>query len=159
MDRDALVELLGQNLSQRQLADTLGCSQTTVKYWLNKWGLNTKYSRVDAKYCRRCGENDTTKLRSGCRYICKRCDTQRTLDRFRLYKTKAVEYKGGKCVVCGYDRCLAALDFHHLDPKDKDPDWNLMKNRAFEGIKRELDKCVLVCNRCHVEAHQGLIVI
>jgi len=27
----------------------------------------------------------------------------------------AVEYKGGKCEVCGYDRCADALEFHHND--------------------------------------------
>lgn len=156
MNKHTLSSLIEQNLSQRQIADKMGCSQATVKYWLRKWKLKTSYSRSESPYCRRCGEQDPEKLRAGCRYICKDCDSQRTIERFRRYKQRAVEYKGGKCCVCGYKECLSALDFHHLDPNNKDPDWKKMRNRSFERVRKELDKCVLVCNRCHVEVHAGV---
>lgn len=72
-------------------------------------------------------------------------------------RAKAIEYKGGKCVCCGYNACAAALDFHHRNPQEKEgygsgaivPHWNFEKN------KRELDKCELVCVRCHREIHAG----
>lgn len=32
----------------------------------------------------------------------------------------ALEYKGNKCSICGYDKCLGALEFHHLDSEEKD---------------------------------------
>lgn len=32
----------------------------------------------------------------------------------------AVQYKGGKCCVCGYNKYLGALEFHHLNPNEKD---------------------------------------
>jgi len=25
-----------------------------------------------------------------------------------------LQYKGGRCQRCGYDRCMDALEFHHL---------------------------------------------
>lgn len=73
-------------------------------------------------------------------------------------KQKAVDYKGGKCVLCGYSACLAAMDFHHVDPKTKEAygTGGLRAHWAFERNIPELDKCVLVCVRCHREIHAGL---
>lgn len=72
-------------------------------------------------------------------------------------KIKAVAYKGGACVLCGYSRCTAALDFHHLNPKEKEGYGTgaLKAHWTFEKNKPELDKCVLLCVRCHREVHAG----
>lgn len=66
-------------------------------------------------------------------------------------KRKAVVYKGGGCIVCGYDKCDAALEFHHLDPEEKD--FSISSSSSWRKIKNELDKCVLLCCRCHREVH------
>ena len=71
----------------------------------------------------------------------------------------AIEYKGGKCVVCGYNRSVTAMEFHHLDPTQKDFGISSNSNRAWEKIRIELDKCVLVCSNCHREIHEGIIEI
>lgn len=39
---------------------------------------------------------------------------------YKQVKLKAIEYKGGKCQICGYNKCTGALEFHHLDPTKKD---------------------------------------
>lgn len=70
-------------------------------------------------------------------------------------RERALAYKGGKCQICGYNRSYAALDFHHLDPMEKDFAIS-SRMTSFEGIKLELDKCVLVCATCHREIHDGL---
>ena len=72
-------------------------------------------------------------------------------------KQKAVDYKGGKCVCCGYSGCLAAMDFHHRDPTEKDGYGSgaLRSHRTFEQNIKEIDKCELVCVRCHREIHAG----
>ena len=64
---------------------------------------------------------------------------------------------GGKCVCCGYKKCIAAMDFHHVDIKQKEKGLSkLIANPAsWEKIVIELRKCVLVCNRCHQEIHAG----
>ena len=55
----------------------------------------------------------------------------------------------------GYDKCIEALAFHHLDPMEKD--FNIGgKSWAIETLKKEADKCILVCHNCHTEIHQGL---
>jgi hypothetical protein len=92
-----------------------------------------------------------------CRLIsyCRECiKADHTLVRRRI-KSQCVAYKGGACELCGYDKCEAAMDFHHLDPNHKD--FNVAKARSnkFESIKRELDKCILLCANCHREIHVG----
>jgi len=70
-------------------------------------------------------------------------------------KQRAVEYKGGRCQICGYAKYFGALEFHHKDPKVKDfvvGSWTHSSNQ-WEKIKREIDKCILVCSNCHREIH------
>lgn len=71
-------------------------------------------------------------------------------------KIKLVEYKGGKCECCGYSKCIEALEFHHLDPSKKDFQIS-GTSKSFEVLKKEADKCILVCANCHREIHAGLI--
>ena len=67
-------------------------------------------------------------------------------------KIKLVEYKGGKCEKCDYDKCTDALEFHHLDPNEKD--FTISgKSWSFERLKKEVEKCILVCSNCHKEIH------
>lgn len=35
-------------------------------------------------------------------------------------KQMAILYKGGRCEICGYDKCVGALEFHHKNPQEKD---------------------------------------
>jgi len=75
----------------------------------------------------------------------------------RRLKVKAIEFKGGKCILCGYDRCNAAPEFHHLDKATKG--FGLSKGgkiRSWESIMKELDKCILVCSNCHRELEAGV---
>lgn len=68
-------------------------------------------------------------------------------------KAKAIAYKGGCCVSCGYDKCSAALQFHHLDSKLKDFTIGGNHTRTWGKIQAELDKCILICANCHAEIH------
>ena len=70
----------------------------------------------------------------------------------------AVAYKGGRCQVCGYDRCIEALEFHHLDPMQKD--FGISHKgytRSWEKVRQEVDKCILLCANCHREVHAGIL--
>ena len=76
----------------------------------------------------------------------------RMRDRKRRQKRLMIEYKGGKCMRCGYDKCDGALDFHHRDPSQKELTLN-GQSRSLEALKPELDKCDLLCANCHREVH------
>ncbi len=69
----------------------------------------------------------------------------------------AREYKGNKCVLCGYNKCPRALSFHHVNPKSKSFGLSVKGlTRSWDKIKAELDKCVLICANCHMEVHDGI---
>ena len=73
----------------------------------------------------------------------------------RNIKQRLIEYKGGKCQICGYNRCQEALDFHHINQSEKD--YTISGGtKSFETLKKEVDKCILVCANCHREIHAGI---
>lgn len=73
----------------------------------------------------------------------------------RELRRRAVAYKGGKCSICPYAGSPNAFDFHHPDPREKD--FNISDRTAWTpALVAELDKCVLLCCRCHREVHDGL---
>ena len=161
MDKQELEELIDQHLSIRQIADKTGKSPTSIRYWLKKHGLKTKIARFNRGgkpeefqvfLCSECGEDDPDKFYQA-RSRCKTCHNKRQHLYVLETKKKAVEYKGGKCQRCGYNKNYAALDFHHLDPDEKDLNYKTARHWSWERLKVELDKCELVCRNCHAEIH------
>jgi len=78
--------------------------------------------------------------------------------RRKKIRLMAIDYLGSKCLFCGYNRCSAALDFHHLDEKEKK--FGLSQKgitRSWKKTKEELEKCILVCANCHREIHAGIL--
>jgi hypothetical protein len=70
----------------------------------------------------------------------------------------AIDYKGGKCQICGYNKCLDVLEFHHLNTSEKD--FGISQKgytRSWIKVKIELDKCVMLCANCHREIHAGVL--
>ena len=113
--------------------------------------------KIIIKNCKKHGETEFV-LRADGGYRCKKCAVESVQKRRNNVRKMAIEYKGGKCEICGYDRCLDALEFHHLNPKEKD--FGISKKGytiSFEKVKKELDKCMLVCANCHREIHDGVI--
>lgn len=102
--------------------------------------------------CRTCGTKGEEHFYKSARYQCKKCWNNRT---YQTTKDKIFEYMesrgGAKCMRCGYDRCVQALEFHHRDPSEKDPKWS--RNWSLPRLKVELDKCDILCANCHREEH------
>jgi hypothetical protein len=76
-------------------------------------------------------------------------------------KRRIVEAMGGKCQICGYDKCDTALSLHHINPEEKEISFGSIRAnpRSWPRIVDELRKCVLLCNNCHSEIHEGLVVL
>lgn len=106
--------------------------------------------------CEKHGETEFV-LRKDGRWRCKKCAVDTVVRARRRMKSKAVTYKGGHCIHCGYDQCEAALAFHHRDPLEKEHEIFKLFNagRRWEIVAAELDKCDLVCNNCHSEIEAG----
>lgn len=84
---------------------------------------------------------------------CKVCRLKYSSKRIFDIKLKAIEYLGGKCKDCGLIDIPCVYDFHHLDPSKKEFTFAKKKGFAFETIKSELDKCILLCSNCHRKRH------
>lgn len=69
-------------------------------------------------------------------------------------KMKLIQYKGGKCEICGYDKPIAGVyHFHHKNPEEKEFTVARYMSRSFENLVKEVDKCMLICGNCHAEEH------
>lgn len=84
---------------------------------------------------------------------CRPCLAEKSRLKHIETKRLSVNYLGGKCARCGYQRCLSALDFHHKDSSTKE--FEIGSKVNFEKIKEELDKCELLCRNCHAEHHHN----
>jgi 5-methylcytosine-specific restriction endonuclease McrA len=90
-------------------------------------------------------------------YRCKRCRQQRVLEWRRRARLLLIAEAGGACLICGYDRCVGALHFHHLDPETKE--FGISRRgftRSIEKMREEAAKCVLLCSNCHAEVEAGI---
>ena len=87
------------------------------------------------------------------------------MERFRRYqererrerKERLVEMLGGQCLICGYHKCVAALEFHHRDPVQKL--FPLSKEyllKPWTVILTEAEKCDLYCANCQRELEDAL---
>lgn len=74
-------------------------------------------------------------------------------------KSRAVYVLGGKCQICGYDKCQQALEFHHINPLEKEFTIQENCNRSWDTIKNEIQKCALLCANCHREVHANIIEV
>ena len=79
-------------------------------------------------------------------------------ERRRRVKEILVAEAGGRCVICGYDCYIGALQFHHRDPRHKT--FHLAQNgmtRSLERSREEVKKCVLLCANCHAEIEARMV--
>lgn len=172
LTREQLEPLVERGATLQQMADELERSTSTVRHWLKKYGLETKNRRgprpqllrreVEAALsngsrtlianCPHHGETEFAIVGSRRRLHCKRCRSHAVAKRRRRVKETLVEENGGQCVLCGYNRCVAALEFHYRDPKTKS--FGLAERGITMGIDRlreEAKKCDLLCANCHAE--------
>lgn len=180
-----IIKLKQLGLTHNEIKKKLGCSKTTISYHCKKNGLffNNKINiplnlmnEIQIKY------NDGYSIRVlskiygyGREMLSKRIKNKRiqiikskekrkkdisnnVMSWRKKKKKELVEYKGGKCLQCDYKKSIKAMEFHHIDPDKKD--FTISgKSYSFKRLKKEVDKCILVCSNCHCEIHEGLLDI
>ena len=118
-----------------------------------------------SKKCIICGKEFKIKSQGYTRKYCYDCspsykkeNRQSNITAIRhAIKKRLIEYKGGKCEKCGYNKCIWALQFHHINPEEKDFDLSEKYNNGIRDMNllyKEADKCQLLCANCHFEAHE-----
>lgn len=133
-------------------------NRVTNEKYKNKLFVKTYRNNRTEKWCSNCERYlaiaSYDKQANGLKSQCKNCLKNRQ-KRIRInYKQEMVDYLGGKCQNCGYNKCLAALDFHHNDPRIKTITLSQrINNKPSEKTYLELDKCTLLCANCHRTVH------
>ena len=144
--KEDLEKLISEGKTNSEIAEIYNVHRTTVSKWLKSFDIVKQ--KTKNQNCVLCDKFLDDNPRN--RKCCASCTTR--LRRYRL-KKQAVEYKGGVCEKCGYNKSLAALEFHHIDPNEKDFAIANMNHKSWSFIKKELDKCVMLCSNCHREEH------
>ena len=176
--KEKILELRKKGLSVDEIVNKLGCAKSTISYHLNNNGLGVKkiteelINKMNEYYLEHTKNETAIKFDVSPGTVTKYCNNKRVylsnedrkknavisvVKRRKKIKELSVEYKGGCCEKCGYNKYQGALEFHHLDPTQKDFNISHGKGYTFnDKIKNELDKCILVCANCHREIHGNI---
>lgn len=106
-----------------------------------------------AKYVCECGVTGEENFYKSAKYQCKSCWNQRTYQSGRAKLDQLIDERGGQCERCGYHTCRAALQWHHLDPSQKEFQIGHRRGLNIEQLRSEVSKCQLLCANCHCEVH------
>lgn len=111
---------------------------------------------MKTKYCKRHEVSPHFLRKDTHGWRCKKCAGESVARRRAELRKKAVEYMGGRCSQCEYDKCKSALEFHHLDPSTKSFGISSGSCRSWSRMLKEMKKCILVCANCHREIEYGI---
>lgn len=159
MDKNTLIELINKNLSTYKIAKKLKCSQTNIRHWLRKYKLRTDISNnIKCTICNKQLQGNQLKF---CSTNCKNKAYYNNTNTYKRQSEIALERKqtlvdlrGGGCEKCGYNKCLAALDFHHYKGIKTFPlDSRRLSNSSMKRILEEFKYCKVLCSNCHREEH------
>jgi hypothetical protein len=169
-----IITLRKEGKTYKEIVNLLGCAMSTVSYHckIHKLGVNNqKVSEDEIKSfqilydtlgsLKKVMKKTNRSFETVKKYV-KTTEKQKTITSSesvilwrKRTKIKLIEYKGGRCEICGYDKCMRALSFHHKNPNEKD--FSISgKSLSFEKLRGEVDKCMLVCSNCHSEIHDGI---
>lgn len=179
---EKVIELRKQRKSYNEISKELNISKSSVSYHCIKSGYNNiglGHEVIDDEIILKLREYYLTHTvdETASKYNISKSSVKKYVDKKRVIyteeerrdkevkrvvswrvklKEKCVEYKGGKCIICGYNKCISALEFHHIDPSEKD--FRISSGiKRWELVEKEISKCILVCSNCHREIHYGLI--
>ena len=182
--KNEILKLRKEGKTYNEIVDILGVSKSTISYYCKLAGLD---GRIDGKglsgknieeiktFYKTHTMSETKKEFNLCSGTIKKIVERKNkklsegerkeynynhVKSFRKKnKLRAVNKMGGKCNICGYNKCLTALEFHHLDPTKKDFTPSKNMNMSWDKIEKELEKCILVCSNCHREIHEGITLV
>jgi hypothetical protein len=161
--KEKLQHYISERLSTYRIAKLENCSQASIKHWLNKYELKTDPLKQEKHTnCSICSKVLIGKQIKFCSAKCKHFGGnikhqiyKKQQERGLTRKLELISMRGSKCEHCGYNTNLAALQFHHLNPKEKDHtlDMRKLSNSTWKWCLEEFVKCQVFCANCHAEQH------
>lgn len=182
--KERILKLVEDGLTYKQIKKELGCSLSTISYHCKNNSIESKHTQKklsddeiikikdlyeETKSCIKVAKILGFSKSTVLKYIdvfdkeklsddeVKKRKSKQVIYWRKKAKLNLVEYKGGKCEKCGYNKCVDALEFHHLDPNEKDFSVG-GKSWSLERLKKEVDKCILICANCHRELHSNTLL-
>jgi DNA-binding CsgD family transcriptional regulator len=169
---EKIITLRKEGKTYKEITKILGCAMSTVSYHCQMYKLGDNNQKVTTEEISKFQElyDEIGSLKKVAKIMNRSFETikkyvttkkrEKTITRSesvvmwrKRVKQKLIDYKGGCCEICNYDKCIAALQFHHKNPKEKD--FTISgKSLSFDRLKEEVDKCMLVCSNCHAEIHE-----
>jgi len=136
---------------------SFSCGRTRKHSKAAKEKISKALTKKESKFCSICGGKLGWRNKKGVCMLCKKEHKLSNNENVKLCrknrKILLVVEKGGKCERCGYDKYIEALEFHHLNPKEKKFNISHKSTRSLEKEREEIKKCILVCSTCHKELH------
>ena len=184
--KEEILKLRKEGKTYNEIHKDLGCAKSTISYHCSKAGMSrlnevVELSENDIKNIKELYKGCITKKTLSEKFNVTEYEIRKHIkgierysrfgkdlsrhqkqvilvtERRRRLKEMSVEHMGGKCSICNYNKCINALEFHHLNPDKKD--FSIGNNghtRSWEKIEKELEKCILVCSNCHREIHHEI---
>ena len=174
MNKETLKQYINENKTLKEMADLNNVSSSTIRYWLKKYDLKsqnkpgpktTNFSSC-CVVCAKPTENNKMYCSSNCKtkqykknnpnVFYQKTKNKNVIDKNNGIKFKllALEYCGESCKLCGYNKNISALAFHHVDPNEKDFSFAGIRQKELSlSHKTELAKCITLCHNCHTTLH------
>lgn len=184
--RDKIIQLRKEGLRYEEIKQRVNCAYSTISYHCKNAGIDSdnlnrqpssdEIEKWQAYYDSGVSIKDVAEKFNWCFATIRKYLITRSRQKYNSYKEikesrvrnvlswrrrirdELITYAGGKCRICDYDKCKRALEFHHTDPLTKSFTLSSVSN-SFESMRKEVDKCILVCANCHREIEDGLIKI
>lgn len=157
MTKAELESRLKEGRTRKDIAQEYGITTGALEYWVKKYSLKACNSYAGPDYtCFRCGVEGEQNFYRVSKKRCKKCYAKYIRSRRQSNRTFALEELGGRCSLCGYNKCLAALDIHHIKPELKSKNWISHPTWPRDRLLEELKTCQLLCKNCHTEKHYNL---
>ena len=158
--KEKLENYLKEQSTKSQIAQQENVTISTVSSWIKKYKLG--YGRRSIQNCVVCNHPLCGNQTKFCSIKCHNKLNNKKYQGYSQQRQRGVEKKlklialrGSKCEYCGYNKNLASLQFHHIDPNEKDDQMDMRKlaNSKIEWCLKELSKCKVLCANCHAEEH------
>ena len=165
---ELLKDLLSQGFSSYEIGRQLGYTGAGIRYHMKKYDLFSSNQSIQDKQkvpvvngkkeCKKCHnilpiEDFNVKPSGSLKSYCKKCNNEGRYSLLKRRKMEIIQKFGNKCSICGYNKNIAALEFHHIDPNEKEFHLGSTKTTNLDKLLLEMDKCILVCANCHREIH------